>query len=450
MTSKKSLKKAMALLFVGVLSLSVFSGCDLSRKNTEKKSQVNETQVPKDIERINVSITQNKIESDEMSKDNTKPYATAYYPSFKVETEGYDRFQERLNKISNDFKVECEKWIEDEIKKNYNGGFSMTIEAIPTIWNSDTYSIRIVETVDLGEDKYENLKGFVINPKTGEDIDITHFVPDRNKLVEMLRQNQKKGEYGVLYNDETEKFFTSLKSNENYHYNYYINGQYLMVIFDGVMELGGDRTMDDIEIAVPMDYVSYGDIQAKDYIDAYINYINNEITSSGLREEDFKYALVYIDDNDVPELLVGGNSTGGSTEICTYAGGLVRSEMQGGCRCEYIPREGLVHYYSFKLNLFDSHTVYEMNANELKYKVSGGSEAKDVSSKQFDSYKLNGKPSSKEEVAKAVSEAFGNSVVVSTTNEIVIKNDKARSFDDEKTYTYKEIIDKLNSMRDYA
>lgn len=74
--------------------------------------------------------------------------------------------------------------------------------------------------------------------------------------------------------------------------------------------------------------------------DAYLNFIEKAKREEGKYGE---YALVYIDNDDIPELFIGGTCEASGTLVCAYKNGKVVSEhLRRLYGASYIPKSGLV------------------------------------------------------------------------------------------------------------
>ncbi len=187
-------------------------------------------------------------------------------------------------------------------------------------------------------------------------------------------------------------------------------------------------------------------VPKEEWVNAYVDYINNNFKDDRDGSYYGSYALVYVDDDDIPEIMyLGGEPLGGAVGFLVYADGKVNDEIFMRGEEQYLPGEGLI-YGTNGLRWEDWHTVYEIKDGHFKVVANGGSELNETT-KLFDNYSLNDVPATQEEVGKTVAQAFGNGNYRIKDGRIIISNDRAKSGENEPYYSHDEIVNMLNGMK---
>lgn len=183
-------------------------------------------------------------------------------------------------------------------------------------------------------------------------------------------------------------------------------------------------------------------MQPQEWVNAYIDYINTNYNDGDNGTDYRTYALVYVDTDNIPEILYYIDSAVG---FITYADGKVNEESFLRGDLKYLPGEGLLYGYN-GMRDNDSHQVCEIKDGHFSEVVNAKSDLNE-STKLFDNYTLNGNPASQDDVGKALAQAFGNCNYRIKNGRIIIENDRAKTMSDEQTYTHDELINALNGKK---
>lgn len=143
---------------------------------------------------------------------------------------------------------------------------------------------------------------------------------------------------------------------------------------------------------------------------AYIDYLQAQ---DG--EEWVGYQLIYLNDDDIPELVKIGNSEAVGCMIAAYAGGSVVDNQLNRLYFSYIEKGNLLCNSEGNMDSYYD-LVYTMTDGQLSLAASGYYGAKDNSKLEFDEngevvyqYEWNGKLMSREEYSKALNAVYDTS-----------------------------------------
>ncbi|WP_176762298.1 hypothetical protein [Eubacterium oxidoreducens] len=101
---------------------------------------------------------------------------------------------------------------------------------------------------------------------------------------------------------------------------------------------------DSIEISETEAKVAESEIQDKDepWREAYLDYLtsDDDLINYG---DSFTYTLIYLDDNDIPEIFIDSGVEAGGQMIATYYDGKVTEQHFSRIGSQYIEKTGLVY-----------------------------------------------------------------------------------------------------------
>ncbi|MCR4745915.1 MAG: hypothetical protein K5894_11905 [Lachnospiraceae bacterium] len=111
----------------------------------------------------------------------------------------------------------------------------------------------------------------------------------------------------------------------------------------------------------------------KSWQKAYIDYLNTDEEIAPYAKEDYTFALIYLDDDDIPELFIDTGFEAGGQYIATYYNGKVVTHQFLRIGSQYIERSGLVYthtgnmdYYPLTITKLENGTFTEI-ASGLSY-----------------------------------------------------------------------------------
>lgn len=114
--------------------------------------------------------------------------------------------------------------------------------------------------------------------------------------------------------------------------------------------------------------------------EAFIDYINMNYTS------DMSCTLAYIDDDDVPELIIDYGYTAAGGEICVYEGnGVINTVSVSAGGVAYIEGSGLCSDGNGRMDVYFDR-VYKVNSGQIEMTAYGDYGAVDNSNIEFDEY----------------------------------------------------------------
>lgn len=133
---------------------------------------------------------------------------------------------------------------------------------------------------------------------------------------------------------------------------------------------------------------------------AYVDFIKNEVDDKDANGKEIKYALVYIDDDSIPELLYSGEGYV-NTHLCWLKNGKV--EHQFVCNQDFLYYEKKNLFYGFYFNHGVSHDiVYKLENDSLKKLFEGMGNF----TKNYFEYSINKKVVSKSDYNKEFGKHF--------------------------------------------
>ena len=95
--------------------------------------------------------------------------------------------------------------------------------------------------------------------------------------------------------------------------------------------------------------------QSTEWKNTYLKYIVDN------KEEFLGYALIYIDDDDVPELYLTGNSEATGDVICSYKNGkFIEQQLNRINGGSYLPKTGLIFNFNGNMGYYTAN-VYRLN-----------------------------------------------------------------------------------------
>lgn len=154
--------------------------------------------------------------------------------------------------------------------------------------------------------------------------------------------------------------------------------------FDGcdkltdVYFLGSEEQWNDIDIAERNENLSNAKIhfncnqnnEPPEWKNLYIDYIENELLSGYCSYD--RYDIVYLDDDNIPEILLFSSSpTLGSALLCISNGKVNIVDNIGYGDCLYIEREGLLRTLHIKMGIY-TYRIYTLESEEFKEMHNGG------------------------------------------------------------------------------
>ena len=168
----------------------------------------------------------------------------------------------------------------------------------------------------------------------------------------------------------------------------------------------------------------YNNTDPDTWKDAYINCIkgNNEY---------YTYSYIYVDDDDIPELIVWNESIPYTTGVLTYSGRGNTNRLASTNEFKYIPKSNLLYVW---FNSSQTHYIYEIKDGKWDCIALGKNIHDNV-------YEFNGEKMSQSECAKKLAQAFGNGKYTINDNAIIISNPNERLSYNEKKYTQYDIIE---------
>ena len=111
-----------------------------------------------------------------------------------------------------------------------------------------------------------------------------------------------------------------------------------------------------------------GELVLEDWQDAYLDFLINGNEIFKPREE-YEYSLIYLDDNEVPELFIQTDCHAGGELIATYYNGELVVHNFARLGSEYIERSGLVYtdtghmdWYPVIITKLENGVFYEIGA----------------------------------------------------------------------------------------
>jgi hypothetical protein len=154
--------------------------------------------------------------------------------------------------------------------------------------------------------------------------------------------------------------------------------------------------------------------------EAYKSYIeNNSHDSNGGNS----YCLIYLDDDDIPELLDFGVSEADGTRVVVYNNGSFTENQMSRLSVQYIPGENLLLNNEGNMGYYTAN-VYSI-VNGVLTKIASGTQSEDTSAPELDSdgfliafhFKCtwNGESVTEEEYAANLNAAFDSSKAVAPT-----------------------------------
>lgn len=157
---------------------------------------------------------------------------------------------------------------------------------------------------------------------------------------------------------------------------------------------------------------------------AYLSFIENYIEEHkdeerGIYYEDVidevQFALVYIDNDDIPELIIDGMSMADGTEVVTYHDGRIEREGFGGLGIYYLERQGKIYSGYGSMDSYGDE-IYEIQNGKFVQTAAGDYGAEDNTNVQIDTegnpiyrYRWNGTEVTKEEYELLLAAAFDRS-----------------------------------------
>lgn len=167
----------------------------------------------------------------------------------------------------------------------------------------------------------------------------------------------------------------------------------------------------------------------------FTDYINNTLSKEGWTE--FQY--IYLDADDIPELVAAGSYEAQGNKICTYKDGKISTTQLARLNFNYIPKSGLLCNSDGNIDVYYD-IVYELKNGKMTQIHKGDWGAKDNSKLEFDAngnviyqYAWDGVQMTEAEYKKAL-----NAVFDTTKAEEGILPDN--------TYTVTQIIDILTDL----
>jgi len=170
----------------------------------------------------------------------------------------------------------------------------------------------------------------------------------------------------------------------------------------------------------------------------YIDYLERYSTL-----DDYKFCLVYINDDDIPEL-IGQDGVIGKATTVYYGEDISMLTYMDGCK--YIPKANLLY-----TNCNDSlQYIYEIDNGEWKEIANlsfGGRDYDEEygSGKEWKEY-FNGELMNIEDAGRNMAYVFGNGIYTLEGHYPVAHNPNERSIEEEKWYTKDELIKTLREM----
>ena len=252
------MKRRIALILVGIMLVATLAGCSCSTNDSQSSNNTaitNSSNATSSEGGPIINITY--VEKSSGILVDGKSICTYRYPVFEIANKdnGYEKFDEELGNVFWDFQSFCEDQMKI-IEEAYNSGDKSTTDAsytydlTETVNSPEVYSFYVTQNIHANGDR-QYVLGYVLNPKSGEHIDIKNYYSDKTKLVDALKDSYKKGEYASKYNDTAEKFFEQIKK-EDYYFNYYIEDNTIKVIFDGVTDLNTGDNNSNVIVSIPL------------------------------------------------------------------------------------------------------------------------------------------------------------------------------------------------------
>ena len=146
----------------------------------------------------------------------------------------------------------------------------------------------------------------------------------------------------------------------------------------------------------------------EDWRSAYLDYLSTDDDMDACRESDigFKFSLIYLDDDDIPELFIDTDVEAGGQIVATYHDGKVVEQHLSRLGSQYIEKSGLIYtntghmdYYPLTITKLENGTFTEIgeglsylseedreklaNDNEYPYTLTYEWEGETVSEEQF-------------------------------------------------------------------
>lgn len=140
---------------------------------------------------------------------------------------------------------------------------------------------------------------------------------------------------------------------------------------------------------------------------AYLNYIENMES----RQPEFSYSLIYLDNDDIPELFITTSCEAGGEIVVTYYNGITVSEQLSRIGTVYIERSGLMctdtghmGYYPLKITRLENgqFTCIASGLHTENVLITEGKEEPIIE----DEYKWENKTVSREEYEKSIGAVF--------------------------------------------
>lgn len=160
----------------------------------------------------------------------------------------------------------------------------------------------------------------------------------------------------------------------------------------------------------------------------YIKQVNDELSyESAIGISEPKFKLIYIDDDNIPELYVLGNSTASGDRICTYYDGKLTTLHLYNWGLSYIEKKNLFCDSGGQMDVYYDY-VYKIENGKFVQLHKGNYGAEDNSNVQWDEinnepiykYYWNEVEVSKEEYAQMLSSVFNKNNAIAVDNAVGI------------------------------
>lgn len=93
------------------------------------------------------------------------------------------------------------------------------------------------------------------------------------------------------------------------------------------------------------------DIYPTEWSQAYIDFLNNSWGERDIYEE-CVLSLIYLDDNDIPELFISGSCEASGEIIITYTDSGVKTQQLDRIGSKYIPRSGIIYTHTGNMDYY--------------------------------------------------------------------------------------------------